>query len=212
NLATWLDTLERAIAFGPDHVSTYCLSFEEGTLLFRRRAEGKVPEVDPDLQWDQLDAAVGRMETAGFRRYEVSNWARPGFESRHNQACCRCRRVYGAGAGAPSSAADGSSAWRWWNVARPRDYIAAVPAPRADGEELEPRKALAESLMLGLRTADGLVAPAGFDDELAKLQEARLIERRNGRIVPTRRGLDICPGSEQHTSELPPLTNRVCRR
>ena len=55
---TWLDTLRRAVALGPDHVSTYCLSFEEGTLLFRRRAEGRVPEVDSDLQWDQLDAAL----------------------------------------------------------------------------------------------------------------------------------------------------------
>ena len=86
SIATWLDTLDRAVALGPDHVSTYCLSFEEGTLLYRRRAEGKVPEVETDLQWDQLDAAVSRLEAAGFRRYEVSNWARPGFESRHNQA------------------------------------------------------------------------------------------------------------------------------
>jgi len=57
SLETWLETLRRAIALGPDHVSTYCLSFEEGTLLHRRRAEGKVPEVETDLQWDQLDAA-----------------------------------------------------------------------------------------------------------------------------------------------------------
>jgi oxygen-independent coproporphyrinogen-3 oxidase len=191
SLATWLETLERAIALGPDHVSTYCLSFEEGTLLYRRRAEGKVPEVEPDLQWDLLDAAVERLETAGFRRYEVSNWARSGFESQHNQAYWRCRPVYGAGAGAHSYATDGSLAWRWWNVARPRDYIAAAPAPRADGEELSPRKATAESLMLGLRTADGMDAPTGFDDELAGLQQAGLVQRRGGRILPTRRGLDL---------------------
>jgi oxygen-independent coproporphyrinogen III oxidase len=189
--ASWLETLERAVAFGPDHVSTYCLSFEEGTLLYRRRAEGKVPEVEPDLQWDLLDAAVERLEAAGFRRYEVSNWARPGFESRHNQAYWRCRPVYGAGAGAHSYATDGSLAWRWWNVARPREYIAAAPCPRADGEELEPRKAAAESLMLGLRTAEGMDAPAGFEAELTGLQQAGLIQRRNGRVLPTRRGLDL---------------------
>src|SRR5205814_9213260 len=62
SLPTWLDTLRRAIALGPDHVSTYCLSFEEGTLLHRRRAEGKLPEVETDLQWDQLDAACAEME------------------------------------------------------------------------------------------------------------------------------------------------------
>src|SRR6059058_5764150 len=87
SLETWLETLRRAIALGPDHVSTYCLSFEEGTLLHRRRAEGRLPEVETDLQWDQLDAACRELEAAGFNRYEVSNWARAGgFESRHNQA------------------------------------------------------------------------------------------------------------------------------
>ena len=191
SMATWLDTLGRAISLGPDHVSTYCLSFEEGTLLHRRRAEGRVPEVETDLQWDQLDAACVELGAAGFRRYEVSSWARPGFESRHNQAYWRCRPVYGAGAGAHSYATDMAKAWRWWNVARPREYISAAPATRADGEELEPRKAIAEALMLGLRTADGMVAPAGFDGELAELQDAGLIERVDGRVVPTRRGLDL---------------------
>ena len=192
SLDTWLATLRRAIALEPDHVSTYCLSFEEGTLLYRRRAEGRVPEVEADLQWDQLDAACTELERAGFHRYEVSNWARGGgFESRHNQAYWRCRPVYGAGAGAHSYATDGEFAWRWWNVARPREYIAAAPAPRADGEELDHRKAVAESLMLGLRTESGVAAPAGFDDELARLQEAGLVRRVDGRVVPTRRGLDL---------------------
>ena len=191
SLATWLDTLRRAIALQPNHISTYCLSFEEGTLLYRRRAEGRVPEVETDLQWDQLDAACSELESAGFRRYEVSNWAHPGFESRHNQAYWRCRPVYGAGAGAHSYATDGSSAWRWWNVARPREYIAAAPSPKADGEELDARKAAAESLMLGLRTADGAAVPPGFDGELGRLQRAGLIQRTNGRVVPTRRGLDL---------------------
>ena len=151
-----------------------------------------MPEVEPDLAWDQLDAAVGEMEKAGYRRYEVSSWARTvGFESRHNHAYWRCRPVYGAGAGAHSYATDGNLAWRWWNVARPRDYIAAAPSPRADGEELDHRKALAERLMLGLRTAAGLAPPAGFDGELAMLQEAGLVAHADGRVVPTRRGMDL---------------------
>ncbi|TMG45540.1 MAG: radical SAM family heme chaperone HemW [Chloroflexi bacterium] len=191
SLETWIETLRRAIAMQPDHVSTYCLSFEEGTLLYRRRAEGRVPEVETDLQWDQLDAACDELEKAGFRRYEVSSWAHPGFESRHNQAYWRCRPVYGAGAGAHSYAADGVNAWRWWNVARPRDYIAAAPSPRADGEELDARKAAAESLMLGLRTVQGATAPSGFDRELDRLQRDGLVRRVDGRVVPTRRGLDL---------------------
>jgi oxygen-independent coproporphyrinogen-3 oxidase len=188
---TWLETLRRAIALGPDHVSTYCLSFEEGTLLHRRREQGRLPEMETDLQWDQLDAACVELEGAGFRRYEVSNWANPGFESRHNHAYWRCRPVYGAGAGAHSYATDGASAWRWWNVAKPREYIAAMPSARADGEELTPHKAAAESLMLGLRTVEGMAPPPGFDTELEGLNLAGLIQRVNGRVMPTRRGLDL---------------------
>jgi oxygen-independent coproporphyrinogen III oxidase len=191
SLESWLETLRRGLALGPDHISTYCLTFEEGTLLWRRRAQGRVPEVEPDLQWDQLDAACTELERAGYRRYEVSNWAHPGHESRHNQAYWQCRPVYGAGAGAHSYGSDGSTARRWWNVARPRDYIAASPEPVADGEDLPERKAAAESLMLGLRTADGMAPPAGFDPELARLAAGGLIARIDGRVVPTRRGMDL---------------------
>ena len=191
SLESWLETLRRGLELGPDHVSTYCLTFEEGTLLFRRRAEGRLPEVEPDLQWDQLDAACRELEATGFNRYEVSNWAKPGFESRHNFAYWRCVPVYGAGAGAHSYATDGSSARRWWNVARPREYMAACPDPIADGEDLDARKTRAEALMLGLRTAAGTAVPGGFESELAMLAQAGLIERSNGRVTPTRRGMDL---------------------
>src|ERR1700730_17970063 len=63
---SWLETLRRAAAMGPDHISTYCLAFEEGTLLCRRRTDGRVPEVEPVLQWDQLDAACAELGSAGF--------------------------------------------------------------------------------------------------------------------------------------------------
>src|SRR5712692_647074 len=139
--ASWSETLRRAVELGPEHISCYCLTFEEGTLLTRRRDRGILPEVNPDLQWDLLEIAVAELKTAGYERYEVSNWARPGFESRHNQAYWACRPVYGAGAGAHTYATDGERAWRWWNVARPREYMAACPTPRAGGEELPPGRA-----------------------------------------------------------------------
>jgi oxygen-independent coproporphyrinogen-3 oxidase len=189
-LDSWVATLRRGIALGPDHISTYCLTFEEGTLLWRRRAEGKVPEVESDLAWDQLDAACSELEAAGYRRYEVSNWSRPGFESRHNLAYWRCRPVYGAGAGAHSYAATAGRAARWWNVARPRDYIAAADK-RSGGEELDSRKTKAERLMLGLRTLEGVEPPDGFADELGRLAAGGLIERVDGRFRPTRRGMDL---------------------
>ncbi len=189
SLDSWIETLRRGLALGPDHVSTYCLTFEEGTLLWRRRAQGRVPEVEPDLQWDQLDAACGELEAAGYDRYEVSNWARPGFESRHNHAYWRCRPVYGAGAGAHSYATDGHRAGRSWNVMRPRDYIGRPGM--LDSEQLDERKTQAEALMLGLRTAAGTTERSGFESEMDELAAAGLIVRADGRVRPTRRGMDL---------------------
>jgi oxygen-independent coproporphyrinogen III oxidase len=189
----WAGTVERALALGPEHLSCYCLTFEEGTLLSRRRERGLLPEVDGDAQWDQLEVADRLLAGAGFVRYEVSSWARPGRRASHNQAYWGCRPVYGAGAGAHSYASDGRRAWRWWNVARPRQYVAAVAAgeARADGEELAPERAAAERVMLGLRTTAGLEPPAGFEAPLRELEAAGLVVRDGGRCAPTRRGLDL---------------------
>ena len=189
SLDSWIETLRRGIAMQPEHISAYCLTFEENTLLFRRRAAGKVPEVESDLAWDQLDAASRELEAAGYDRYEISNWARAGFESRHNVAYWRCRSVYGAGAGAHSYSTDGRNAWRCWNVAKPKDYIARQQSPEC--EELDERKRDAEALMLGLRTAEGTSERAGFEKEMAELSAAGLIVREDGRVRPTRRGMDL---------------------
>ncbi len=190
-LESWRRTVVEAIELEPEHLSCYCLSFEEGTLLHRRRAQGRVREVPPDLAWDQLDAACELLRAAGYERYEVSNWARPGRRARHNQGYWECRPVYGAGAGAHSYATDGERAWRWWNVARPREYLAALPEPVAGGEELEPRLRLAERVLLGLRTVDGVAAPPELAAPLAELEAAGLVARSGQRVVPTRRGLDL---------------------
>jgi oxygen-independent coproporphyrinogen-3 oxidase len=189
--AAWQATVERAVALGPEHISCYCLTFEPGTLLHRRRAGGALVEVAPDLAWEQLEAACQVLAGAGYRRYEVSNWCRPGRQARHNQAYWRCRPVYGAGAGAHSYACDRERAWRWWNVARPREYLAALPEPVAGGEELDPRRRRAERVLLGLRTLEGVAAPSGLAEPLARLQAAGLLSRRGRRVVPTRRGLDL---------------------
>jgi len=191
--ARWEETVRRAIELRPEHMSCYCLTFEEGTLLFRRRERGLLPDVDGDVQWDQLDAADGVLREAGFERYEVSSWAQAGRRARHNQAYWECRPVYGAGAGAHSYATDGERAWRWWNVARPRGYIRAtgVGLVEAGREELTPDRARAERLMLGLRTISGVQPPPGFERPLAALEEAELVIRHGERYLPTRRGLDL---------------------
>jgi oxygen-independent coproporphyrinogen III oxidase len=191
--AAWEDSVARAAALGPEHLSCYCLTFEAGTLLTRRRDRGLLPEVEGDAQWEQLDAADRLLARAGYARYEVSSWARPGRRSRHNQAYWDCRPVYGAGAGAHSYATDGERAWRWWNVARPREYVAAAGGDdvEAGGEELAPDRAAAERVMLGLRTTAGLEPPPGFEAPLRELEEAGLVVRDGSRLAPTRRGLDL---------------------
>ncbi|MGH7903245.1 MAG: radical SAM family heme chaperone HemW [Candidatus Dormibacteraceae bacterium] len=189
--ASWLDTLRRAAELGPEHLSCYCLGFEEGTLLHRRREQGTVSEVDADVAWDLLDVTSEELGRRGYERYEVSSWSRPGRASRHNRAYWDCRPVYGAGAGAHSHASDGERSWRWWNTARPREYIAACPVPGAGGEELGGRHRRAESLMLGLRTTAGLEAPPGFEAELDGLEAAGLVVRSGARVAPSRRGLDL---------------------
>jgi coproporphyrinogen III oxidase-like Fe-S oxidoreductase len=98
--------------------------------------------------------------------------------------------VYGAGCGAHSYGLWGDSARRWWNWARPQDYISSAGFVE-DGEDLEPRKAAAERIMLGLRMVDGVAAPPGFETELAELQAAGLVTQAAGRIKPTDRGLDL---------------------
>jgi len=187
---SWQDTLRQAIDLGPEHLSCYCLTIEEGTPLHRRRTEGRLPAVDPDTQWAFLERCQSELTGAGYRRYEVSSWSRPGLESLHNQSYWSCRPVYGAGCGAHSYSRSGDSSQRWWNWSRPQDYISKADFVE-DGETLTPRLAAAERLLLGLRTTAGVVAPDGFAEELSRLEAAGLIETDGERVLPTRRGLDL---------------------
>ena len=187
----WLDTVEQAVALRPEHLSCYCLSFEEGTLLFKRRARGLLAEVAADRQWELQQLAASVLRRAGYRRYEVSSWSLPGRRSRHNGAYWACRPFYGAGPGAHSYAIQGGRARRWWNVAHPRTYIAQSPDVVAGSEDLDPRLSRAERLLLGLRTVRGLPAPRGFERELRRLQEAGLVRLNRRWASPTERGLDL---------------------
>ena len=189
-LESWQETLRKAIDLAPEHLSCYCLTIEPGTLLHRQVAKGQLQPVDADVAWQFLEKCQFELTGAGYRRYEVSSWSRPGFESRHNQSYWRCRPVYGAGCGAHSYGLWGESARRWWNWARPQDYISSSGFV-ADGEDLDPRKAAAERIMLGLRMVDGLQAPPGFESEVDELLAAGLVSRTADRIQPTERGLDL---------------------
>ncbi|MEA3400392.1 MAG: radical SAM family heme chaperone HemW [Armatimonadota bacterium] len=158
-VARWRRTLTRALALEPEHVSAYGLELAEGTRLFKRWQSG---EIEPPAEAEHLamrEATRELCEGAGLRRYEISNYARPGFECRHNITYWHNEPYLGLGAGAWSYLDGVRSA----NLREPEDYVAALDAgeePRAYAERLDPDDALAEAVMMGLRMVEGLEVAA----------------------------------------------------
>ncbi len=101
-LRAWQRTLEEALALGPEHLSLYALTVEEGTPLARDVARGRMPAPDPDMQADHYEWTQERLARAGYEHYEISNWARPGHRCRHNLIYWQNREYLGLGAGAHS--------------------------------------------------------------------------------------------------------------
>ncbi len=118
----WLTTVEHALALDPGHVSMYALTVEEGTPLGRRVDRGEVLMPTDDEVAAMYAAASERLEAAGYQQYELSNWARPGHESRHNQVYWTDGEYLAIGAGAHGYV----GGERYENVAHPREYIRAV--------------------------------------------------------------------------------------
>ena len=152
--ADWAGSLRAAIDAGTDHVSAYALTVEPNTEYAARiRAGAAAP--DDDVQAARMAVADETLTAAGFGRYEISNWARPGQESRHNLAYWRSGDWLGVGAGAHGH-------WRgrrWWSLRTPARYADEALAGRSttSGEELpddETRRT--ERLMLGLRLTAGV--------------------------------------------------------
>jgi putative oxygen-independent coproporphyrinogen III oxidase len=153
--ADWTSSLAGIIDVAPDHVSAYSLMVEEGTPLHTLLASGRVPDVDPDVQATRYEVALEVLAAAGYHRYEVSNWSKPGRASRHNVLYWSAGDYIGFGAGAHSHVAGR----RWWAKKLPRDYIeaATVGGPTSAGEEVLVGTARAgEALMLGLRLVSGV--------------------------------------------------------
>jgi coproporphyrinogen III oxidase-like Fe-S oxidoreductase len=212
SLDGWIATLEAGLALAPDHLSLYSLTLDDpdaegltgpdGDHLPTTRGARRWRAVARTIQDEDRAAAmyhhaVYRLAEAGYEGYEISNWARPGHESRHNLLYWERRPYEAAGPGA--HAFDGAT--RRWNAARLDAYVAALTPPDgANGglppggtEVIDDLTAASEAAILGLRTSRGLPASAAAEPPLAEhfgwaLGAGLLSEAEDGRIVLTTRG------------------------
>jgi oxygen-independent coproporphyrinogen III oxidase len=196
---SWQESLEELGKLAPEHVSVYLLEVDEGSRLGleilqsgTRYSAGAVPSDDAMAEF--YETACSFLAKLGYYHYEISNWARPGFESRHNLKYWRREEYLGFGAGAHSF----SGTQRWANAHDAAAYVGAIEAGRLPIEQLEPvtpESALEEELFLGLRQLDGIDVGriereygVGLDERFKGLQASGLVERSGDvvRLAPAR--------------------------
>ena len=195
-LADWHRDIEQALALKVEHLSAYALMYEEGTPLYRLLEQGQVKEADEELSLQMYSDLIDHLTAAGYDHYEISNFARPGFRSRHNSSYWHQVPYLGLGAAAHSY--DGHS--RQWNVDDVEKYIEAIELnrPAFEREELEADTRYDEFVMTALRTCEGLdtrvlseedqqyclsQAKRFLDDDLLTLNGSNLRLTRKGLFV-----------------------------
>jgi oxygen-independent coproporphyrinogen-3 oxidase len=195
SVAAWRDTLRAAVALAPAHVSVYALTREEGTRLDRDHQAGKVAFLDDDDQLQMLDTAEEVLAASGLNRYEISNYARPGFECRHNLSCWRGGNYLGLGCAASSRV----GLRRWTNEPDLDSYLTAVTR---EVELLTPTMDAVERVVFGLRMTEGIdlegilaacdltgsALESGWRKTLARLVGDGLVEPAGGRWRLTTKG------------------------
>ncbi|MDQ6860021.1 MAG: radical SAM family heme chaperone HemW [Verrucomicrobiota bacterium] len=187
-LAQWEADLEQTVALSPEHISAYCLTYEEDTEFFLRHQRGEYRQ-DESSDARFFESTMRLLEAGGYQQYEISNYARSGFESVHNRGYWRGEDYLGIGPSAFSTVA----LQRWQNVADYRAYSDRVltgASPIGSVEPLTPEMKRTEQIALLLRTRTGI--PAGWLDdraaERAEFTELGLLEQRDDAFVLTERG------------------------
>lgn len=184
-------TLDDVVALDVPHISAYALIVEDGTRLAGQIQRGEVAAPDDDLQAERYERIDDALRDAGYGWYEISNWARPGSECRHNLAYWLDGNWWGIGPGAHSHV----GGVRWWNERHPATWtakLAGTESPAQARETVSPADRSVERIMLQTRTREGLSVldleqPA--TERLSTLFENGLIEDpRDQRVVLTRRG------------------------
>lgn len=195
----WESDLRTAIDLGTTHVSAYNLTFEEGTVFHALRRRGELQPLDESTEIAMYEASEGIFAAAGFERYEISNYARPGRACRHNLQYWRLQPYLGVGAGAHSFAT--SPARRWSNERAPEAYMTAIEScgrAVAGFETLTDQQQRGEFVFLGLRCIDGIAAGdferrfgMTFTDAFphcVRLRDDGLLEQSDDQWRLTRRG------------------------
>ncbi len=193
---------ERAIATGIQHISTYQLTIEDGTAFHRAEQRGQIKAVDSDKSATEFEAFRDALMADGFDRYEISNWARPGFESCHNLAYWRGYDYVGVGPGAHGRLTEDGHRKATIAQMRPDVYIAAVDRLGSGVDQVEnlsPEDWAAEYVMMGLRTREGLslerlgrIADAPLDgSSLQMLLDEGFLSKSATRLAATNKGRDV---------------------
>ena len=192
--ADWQESLEAALAAGPDHISAYALIVEEGTRLAARVRRGEVGVPDDEAMADRYLAADEFLSARGLGWYEVSNWAAgPGARCQHNQLYWTGGHWWGVGPGAHSHV----GGVRWWNVKHPAAYAARLTAGTSPGlarEELTGPERRLEEIMLLTRLSSGcpvgMLTPAGRAAAATAVADGLATQEAHaaGRVVLTTRG------------------------
>ena len=192
----WKDTLDAAIALGVEHISAYSLIVEPGTPMAARVASGTAIVPEDDAVNAMQRAAIDRLSAAGYRRYEISNYARPGFECRHNLVYWNRGDYLGLGCAAHSL----MGGRRFHNPDSLDEYLSG--GRRLDEVVLTPQDEMEETLMLSTRTVRGLDLTAwarafgtpfarGRERALDRLENGGLIETGDGFLRLTMRGMEV---------------------
>jgi len=199
--------LETALSFQSPHLSAYNLTIEEGTPFHQEYRRGSIQLLSEEDEIEMADHIEQRLRQAGLERYEISNYARPGFHSRHNVNYWTDGDYLGLGAGAHSyqkTRTDGSYGRRWWNEKAPNRYIQAVSWNRqavAETEQPDIRKAAGDFMFSGLRLTDGISLdafaarfgqnPVTFYPQMPDWISEGYMEKNDDRLRLTRRGLMV---------------------
>jgi oxygen-independent coproporphyrinogen-3 oxidase len=185
----WRLTLEKTIALQPDHISAYCLTYEEDTEFFLRHARGELLQnTDADAMFFEMTMSI--LEDAGYEQYEISSYARPGFSSVHNRAYWLGKNYLGIGPSAFSTV----GMHRWQNVCDYRSYTDRLLSGRStigSSENLTDEMKRSERIALMLRTSDGVAASELKHRETKEFISLGLLRKSNGNFWLTRKGRSL---------------------